>query len=80
MWVQVLFLVLGSTYLGKIYVPDSALCVYSKIATISENIYALNRNGLMTMLSPISGKKILLSWWWVPLPNTICFQPTVFQR
>ena len=59
MLVQVLFLVLGGGYLKKTRIPDSVLLVHSKIATISGDNSALNKNGFMIMLPLIPGIKTL---------------------
>ena len=59
MWVQVLLLVLGSFIWKKFHIPDSVLLVHYKMVTISDDNYALNKNGFMIILSPLPGIKTL---------------------
>ena len=47
----------GACIWKKFHIPDSVLLVHSKIATISENSSARNRNGFRKILSPLPGIK-----------------------
>ena len=48
---------LGAVIWKKVRILDSVLLVHSKIAMISDNNYALNKNGFMKMLPPPSCNK-----------------------
>ena len=43
MWVQVLFLLLGGSYLEKFRITDSILLVNSKVATVLSDNYSKKR-------------------------------------
>ena len=58
MWVQVLSLFSVGAYLEDFGIPNSVLLVHSKIATISSDNSAFNKNGFIKILSPLPGMKI----------------------